>query len=102
MLIYRIFIYPENSLNSAFPFSPGKVHPERAVGLQQAPQLPRGDTPVVWTLPLRLISDEGSPVCQCAISSVCLVPAALRQWHSHPGEAGHEEVGLRPCLPKLR
>lgn len=56
---------------------------------------------MVWTLPLRLVSDEGSPVCQCAISSVCVVPAASCQWHSHPGEAGHEEVGLRPCLPKL-
>lgn len=80
---------------SNFPFvPPGEVHPERTVGLQQTPELFRRDPAVVRSLALCLISDAGSPVPECGVASFRLVLAALRQRHPHPGEAGHEEVGI--------
>lgn len=56
---------------------------------------------MVGTLAVGLVGDEGPPVPECGVPSLCLVPPPLRQWHPHPGEAGHEEVGVRPLVPGL-
>lgn len=87
--------------NLCFVAMTGKVHPEWSMGLQQTPQLFWRDPAVVRTLALCLISDEGPPVPECGVTSLCLVPSPARQWHPHPGETGYEEVGNRPHLPGL-
>lgn len=56
---------------------------------------------MVGTLAVGLVGDERPPVPECGVPSLCLGPPPLRQWHPHPGEAGHEEVGVRPLLPGL-
>lgn len=56
---------------------------------------------MVGTVAVGLVGDEGPPVPERGVSSLCLVPPPLRQRHPHPGEAGHEEVGLGPLLPGL-
>lgn len=92
-----------NSLYCAVSFiaPTGEVHPHWPLGLQQTPQLPWRDPAVVGTLAVGLLGDEGPPVPECVVPSLCLVPSPPRQWHPHPGETGHEEVGVRPLLPGL-
>lgn len=72
----------------------GQVHPKRTVGLQQTPELLWRDPAVVGSLALCFISNEGPSVSEHGVAALCLVLASLRQWHPHPGEAGHEEVGI--------
>lgn len=81
---------------------PGEVHPVRTVGLQPTPQLLWGDPAVVGPVAVGLVRDAGAAVPERGVASLRLVPAAPRQRHPHPGEAGHEEVGVRPELPELR
>lgn len=57
---------------------------------------------MVGSVDLSLISDEGTTVPERGVASLCVVPATLCQWYPHPGEAGHEEVGIEPSLPGLR
>lgn len=57
---------------------------------------------MVGPVALGLISDAGTAVPERGVASLRLVPSALRQRYPHPGEAGHEEVGVRPDLPELR
>ncbi len=64
------------------------------MGLQQTSELFWRDPAVVGPLALSLISDAGSTVPERGVSSLRLVPATLCQRHPHPGEAGHEEVGI--------
>lgn len=73
---------------------PGEVHPEWTVGLQQTSKLFWRDCAVVGSLALGLVGDAGSSVLERGVASLRLVPAALRQRHPHPGEAGREEVGI--------
>lgn len=80
---------------------PGEVHPDWTVGLQQASELPRRDPAVVGSVAFSLIGDAGSQIPECGVSCVRLVPAPSRQRYSHPGEAGHEEMGLWSSLPGL-
>ena len=56
---------------------------------------------MVGSLALGLVGDAGSAVPERGVPSVRLVPAPLRQRRPHPGEAGHEEVGIGPGLPGL-
>lgn len=56
---------------------------------------------MVRTVALSLISDAGTTVPECGVTSLRVVPATLCQWYPHPGETGHEEVGIGPRLPGL-
>ena len=56
---------------------------------------------MVRPVALGLIGDAGLTVPECGVAALRLVPAAFRQRHPHPGEAGYEEVGVRPGLPEL-
>lgn len=87
--------------NVRFCVPAGEVYPERTVGLQQTPQLFWRDPAVVGSLALGLVGDAGATVPERGVPSVRLVPAPLRQRRAHPGEAGHEEVGIGPRLPGL-
>lgn len=64
------------------------------MGLQQTSKLFWRDPAVVGSLALSLVSDGGFPVPECGVAALRLVPATSRQRHPHPGEAGHEEVGI--------
>ena len=74
--------------------SPGKIHPEWTVGLQQTPELFGRDHAVVRSVALSLLGHAGSPVPERGVTSFRLVLATLRERHPHPGEAGHEEMGI--------
>lgn len=72
------------------------------MGVQQASKLFWGDPAVVRAVALGLVSDGGPSVSERGVASLPLVPIALRQRNPHPGEAGRQEVGLGPGLPRLR
>ena len=73
---------------------PGEVHPERAVGLQQTPQLLWRDPAVVGSVALGLVSAAGASAPEPGVAPLRLVPAPSRQRGPHPGEAGPQEVGI--------
>lgn len=64
------------------------------MGLQQTSELLWRDPAVVRSVALSLVRDEGLTVSERGVASLCLVPAAIRQRHPHPGDAGDEEVGI--------
>ena len=57
---------------------------------------------MVGSVALGLVGDAGAAVPERGVASLRLVPATSRQRYPHPGEAGPEEVGIRPSVPKLR
>ena len=57
---------------------------------------------MVGPLALRLVRHAGPPVPERGVAPLRVVPAPPRQRGAHLGEAGPEEVGIRPGLPELR
>lgn len=66
-----------------------------------APQLPRRDNAVVWSLHFSLLHIQTIGLHQCHITRLCGTTAHQGLWDPHSGEAEPEEMEGQPRLPGL-